>query len=93
MRVGTTRILLRLPNSFSLKDKRRIVKGLITKLRNDFNVSVAEVGATDDERRAELGVAFVSNDGRFNHRVIDRLIGQVERYPGVFLEDHQSEFL
>ncbi|MCD6574314.1 DUF503 domain-containing protein, partial [Candidatus Aerophobetes bacterium] len=44
MVVGTLELQIRLLYSNSLKDKRRIVKSLIARIRNNFNVSIAEVG-------------------------------------------------
>jgi len=93
MRVGVVRIVLRLPQAFSLKDKRRVLKGLIARVKQEFNVSIAEVDQLDNRRLAVLGVAFVSNDGALNQRVIDRLIAFIDRHPEVLVEDHQSEIL
>jgi len=93
MRVATVKIILRLPQVFSLKDKRRVLKGLIARVKREFNVSIAEVAELDSRRSAVLGVAFVSNDGQLSQRVIDRLIALIERHPEVLVEDHQSEIL
>lgn len=63
MRVGWMRADLLIPMAHSLKDKRRPVKSLTERLRNRFNVSVAEVGMHDLHQRAAIGVAFVAVDG------------------------------
>ncbi len=61
----------------SLKDKRRVIKGIKDRLANKFNVSVAEVDALDARQRAVLGIAMVANDRRFVesslHKVVDQL--------------------
>jgi uncharacterized protein YlxP (DUF503 family) len=62
MVVGIGTIVLRVPGSTSLKGKRSVVKGVIRRLQNTFNASVAEVGANDNHQRAEIGLAFVGND-------------------------------
>jgi len=93
MRVGTILIRLYLPQPCSLKEKRAIVKGLIARARREFNVSIAEVGALDDRRRAELGAALVSNDGRLNNRALTKLVELLEREPQVFVEDYRIEIL
>jgi len=51
MIVGTGLITLRLHDCRSLKGKRKVVKSMINRLRNNFNLSVAEVGANDIYQR------------------------------------------
>jgi uncharacterized protein YlxP (DUF503 family) len=48
----------------SLKDKRRVANSLKQKVRNKFNVSIAEVGSEDAMDRLCLAVVSVSNDKR-----------------------------
>ncbi|MGI6162312.1 MAG: DUF503 domain-containing protein [Bacillota bacterium] len=67
MVVGQCLVDIRLFGVGSLKDKRRVIKSLISKLKNKFGVSCAEVGANDTWGRALLGMAFVTN--RENHAV------------------------
>ena len=62
-------VRLDLPGVDSLKEKRRILKSLLTKLRSNFNISIAEVAENDRLRSAVLGVAVVSNDNSFGHQV------------------------
>lgn len=93
MRVAIARMTLRLPQTSSLKDKRRVLKSLIAKVKQEFNVSIAEVDELDNKRMAVLGVAFVSNDGRLNQRVIQHLVSLISHNPQVFVEDCQSEIL
>jgi len=50
-----------LPYSQSLKEKRQIVLGLISRVRKRFNVSIAEVEYQDLWQRASLGFAAVSS--------------------------------
>lgn len=93
MRVGTIKIKLHLPAVTTLKEKRAIIKGLIARVRGEFNVSIAEVGALDDRQRAELGAALVSNDGSLNNRVLAKLVELIEHDPKVLVEDYEIEIL
>jgi hypothetical protein len=93
MRVGIARITLRLAYPYSLKDKRRLLKGLIAQLKRDFNVSVAEVAEQDNRRSAVLGVAVVSNDGGLSQRVLHKLVAHIEKHPDVSVEQVESEVL
>lgn len=74
----TLTIKLQLPGVDSLKEKRRIIKSLVTKLKNNFNISAAEVGDNDIHRQAVLGIALVTNDRRFGDEVISKVINRVE---------------
>lgn len=66
-----------MPENSSLKDKRKILRGLIERLRNRFNVSVSEVGGHDLWQRATLGVACVSGDRKEAERAIDLVLDWV----------------
>ena len=61
MVIGTCRITLRLAENHSLKGKRSVVKPLMERLHNKFNVAVAEVDDNDRWQMATIGVACVSN--------------------------------
>lgn len=64
MVVGMLRIEMHLPEGASLKEKRKVVKSLIGKVRSRFNAAVAEVGSNDKWQLLELGVTTVGNDRR-----------------------------
>ncbi|MGC9194583.1 MAG: DUF503 domain-containing protein [Syntrophobacteraceae bacterium] len=74
MTVGVALVVFRLHEIHSLKDKRRIVKSLVEKSRNRFNVSVAEVGDQDVYERASIGIAAIGNDGRVLNSLLDRIV-------------------
>ena len=93
MRVGIAQITLRLPQTSSLKDKRSLLKSLIAKIKQEFNVSVAEVDELDNKRMAVVGVAFVSNDGRLNQNVIHRIVEHIEHNPEILVQECTSEVI
>ena len=78
MPVGLLTIDLHLPGCRSLKGKRRIVRRVIDRIRNRFNVSVAEVDHQDLWQRTTVAVAVVSNDYKFSDSVLTRVVKQVE---------------
>jgi uncharacterized protein YlxP (DUF503 family) len=84
-------IRLELPGVGSLKDKRRILKPLLARLRSDFNISAAEVGDNDIYRSATIGVAMVSNDSSFGHQVASKIARRIEENPQVVLADYSTE--
>ncbi len=91
MIVGVLRIDLAIYESHSLKDKRRVVRGIKDRLMNRFNVAVAEVDALDSRQRAVLGVAVVTNQTSHAHHCLDTIVDFVRRQPGASLIDYQRE--
>lgn len=87
MFVGSALVELELPAGGSLKDKRRVVKGLTARIRRRFEVACSEVARMDDHRRATLGVALVSNDPGHISAVLSRIESWLARAPdSVLLE-------
>jgi uncharacterized protein YlxP (DUF503 family) len=78
MVIGTGVIRLRIHDCRSLKGKRKIVKSVIQRIRNNFNASVAEVGANDIYQRAEIGIAMVGNDSQVINSKLDKVFNMVE---------------
>ena len=76
MIVGTLLLRLHLPEARSLKDKRQVVSSLMSRLRNRYGVSVAELSDLDVWQSATLGVACVSS----SESVCRRLLGDLERW-------------
>ncbi len=79
MVVGVCTVYLDIPGCHSLKEKRRIVKSLLARLRNDFQVSAAEVDANDQWQHAVIGIAIVSNDSGHAHRLLTKAVRSIER--------------
>ena len=68
--VGVMTLELRIEQAHSLKEKRHVVKGLKERLRNKFNVSVAEIDDMDLHNSAVLAVATVSSSRPFAEKVL-----------------------
>jgi uncharacterized protein YlxP (DUF503 family) len=84
MHVSVCQIELRLPENQSLKGKRQVIKSMITRLQNKFNVSVAEVDNQDLWQLATLGVACVSNHRRHAAEILANVVKFVlQNYPDV----------
>jgi uncharacterized protein len=93
MTIGVLQLELRVGDAMSLKDKRRVVKSLKDRIAHGHNVSIAEVGALDEHRRAILGIAMVSNDMRYVEGALSKLVDFVRAVPSVDLLDYQIELL
>ncbi|HEV8675590.1 MAG TPA: DUF503 domain-containing protein [Methylomirabilota bacterium] len=62
----------------SLKGKRHVLRGMKERVKNRFNVSVAEVDHEDLWQRATLAVACVSNNGRLANEVVSKAVNFIE---------------
>ncbi len=93
MTVGVLQVEIAVPDAMSLKDKRRVVKSLKDRIAHGHNVSIAEVGALDEHRRAILGIAMVSNDKRYVEGGLSKLVDFVKTVPQASLVDYQIELL
>ncbi|HUW69026.1 MAG TPA: DUF503 domain-containing protein [bacterium] len=71
-------IIIEIPESGSLKDKRRIVKSIKDRLRIRFHVSCAETDLQESLRFAQLGAAIVSNSAEFGESVMRKALTVVE---------------
>src|SRR5262245_6833149 len=90
MHVGTLEVRLLLRESRSLKDKRPVMKRIIDRLRNGFNVSVAEVDARDHLKMAVLGVAMVGEEGGPVKGALDQIANILRRHPVAEFVDCQT---
>ncbi|MGA1867789.1 MAG: DUF503 domain-containing protein [bacterium] len=78
MVVGIGKITFRLYECRSLKSKRSIVKPIIARLSNSFNISIAEVGANDVYQKAEIGFALVGNNRTVINSKIDKIFNMAD---------------
>ena len=91
MTVGVLQIELTVIDAMSLKDKRRVVKSLKDRIAHAHNVSIAEVDALDEHRRAVIGMAMVSNDSRYVEGALAKLVDFVRTVPQISLIDFQID--
>jgi uncharacterized protein YlxP (DUF503 family) len=80
MVIGSAIIELDIPASASLKDKRRVMKSVVARLRRDYNVSVAEIDAMDQWQRAVIGIVTVSNDARYAHGLLEKAVANLAEW-------------
>lgn len=90
--VAVCQLALHLPMSHSLKDKRQVVRSLQARLRNTYNVSVAETGPQDSWQLAELLVTYAASDARQAEEVLANVVAFTEEYhlPVELLESQQE---
>jgi uncharacterized protein YlxP (DUF503 family) len=78
MHVGVARVALLLAENSSLKGKRTVVKSVVQRVRNRFNVAIAEVDTQDAWQIATLGIVCVSDDPRHANEMLSKVIDFIE---------------
>jgi len=91
MIVGSLRVRLLVREARSLKDKRQVVQSVKDRLRDRFNVSVAEVEAQDHRQLVVLGLAMVSNEASHVKAAFEQIVAALRVHPVAELLDHEME--
>ncbi|HTY19294.1 MAG TPA: DUF503 domain-containing protein [Myxococcota bacterium] len=78
MIVGAAVVEIHVHGSQSLKQKRGVVRSIAQRVRNRFNVSVAEIGGQDTWQRAVIGMAATGNDRRYVRGLLEKALLFVE---------------
>ena len=92
-RVAVGTVEIHLPDVESLKGKRRVLKGLLQKVRQRFQVSAAEVDHQNSWQRATLAVACVSGNSRHANEVISKVMDFIEDNVEGYVIDVELEIL
>jgi uncharacterized protein YlxP (DUF503 family) len=92
--VGVCTLEVYLPYSHSLKAKRSVLKSMFHRLRQKFNISVAEVDHQDVWQSATIGFALVTNSTRHANQMLNTVIAWLEQnFPDVLITKQEFEFL
>ncbi len=94
MHIGVCRIMLHLPESASLKDKRQVSRSLSARIRNIFNVAVAEVEDHELWQRLTLAVCCVSTDSAHANEMVSKVVEFIEETRrDLELLDYETEII
>ena len=93
MVVGVYTVELFISESQSLKDKRQVLHSLKDRLREKFNLSVAEVDGQDLWQKAVVGMACVANESRYVQQVLEQALNVIKGMPAVEVVRTQLELL
>lgn len=92
MILGLLRLELYLPNANSLKEKRHVVKSIMGKVENKYNVSISEVGNHDLWQRVTIGIAHVSETGEQTRKVLDHIDRFIESLDKAIISEREFYF-
>ena len=81
MLVGTLLVQVYIPGATSLKDKRKVVKSVIHRVQNRFNVSIVELDYANLWQRTTIGVAMAGNDKEYTQRQLQLVLNFLDSEP------------
>ena len=93
MVVGILTMAVLIHESRSLKAKRAVIRKLKDRVKNNFNVSIAEVGELDKWQVAHIGVTAVGNDQPYVNGTMEAVLRFVDRLGIVEIRDHDIELI
>ncbi|KRU25248.1 DUF503 domain-containing protein [Clostridium botulinum] len=93
MIIGTAKIHLYANWVHSLKEKRMIVKSVISKTKNKFNVSIAEVEMQDVHQSIVIGIACVSNSTKQADSIIQNVVNYIEENTEAIVQNIKTEII
>lgn len=92
--IGLCTVEFELPGVSSLKEKRGILKSLLTRLHNQFNVSTAEIDFNDALNASVIAFTTVTNDTRHANSTISTILNWIEaNYPDALIVNQEIEIL
>jgi uncharacterized protein len=92
--IGLCTLDFQLDGVHSLKDKRRIIKSMLTRIRNQFNVSVAEIDYQDVWQSSQIAVVCVSNTSKHVSQTLTAIVHWIEKYyPDAVIVGERHELL
>jgi uncharacterized protein len=93
MAVGLLTLELHLAEAQSLKDKRQVLRGLKDRLRQHFNVAVAELDFEDTWQRSLVGVVTLSNEEQHVEESLQKVLAEADKILGPLLVSHSVDML
>ncbi len=93
MVVGVLRLTLYIPDSHSLKEKRGVVRKIKSRVRNEFNVSIAECAEQDLWQKIVLGICQVSSDHAYIEGTLRAVADFIDRLHIVQMGEEEVEVL
>jgi uncharacterized protein YlxP (DUF503 family) len=93
MYVGVLVIEIMIYTSSSLKEKRLVLKSMKDRLKNKFNVAVAEIGYQDKWQRAQLGIATISNEQSHLERSLQQIFQYLDNWDSYEIISYEFNYV
>jgi len=91
MVLGICRVELYIPSNQSLKEKRQVLNSIKSRIKNRFNVSIAEIDNLETWQRSTIGIAIISNDSKHVNQELSKVINHIEYSGRVSILDYGIE--
>lgn len=91
MIIGACTVDLFIRDALTLKDKRRVIKSLITRLSSKYNVSIAETGSNESIKHSVISFAVVSNTKKHADSILEKILYFIENVPELTITDTEKE--
>jgi len=83
MIVGVAECECMIYDAHSLKDKRAVLQRILTRLKQRFNVSVAEVDYQDTWQRTKIAIAVVTSTRVATERELQNAFKLIDSFPEI----------
>ncbi len=93
MTIGILTVEIFIPDSLSLKDKRRVLKSLKERLKNSFNISIAEIEYHGKWQRAKMAIVNVDAGKRIAESRLGKVLDFIDKFNKVQLLDSKMELI
>jgi uncharacterized protein YlxP (DUF503 family) len=93
MIVGVCRVTLMVGESHSLKEKRMALRRIKDRVRQKFNVAIAEVGDQDAWQSAQIGFAVVTNEKGFAQAMVQKVLAFIEALAVAKVADDEQDYV
>lgn len=93
MIIGICSLKLMIYESYSLKDKRQVLKSIIERIKSRFNVSIAEIDLNDKWQNAVIGFACVTNNTNHANQILSNVIKFIDEDSRVEILEENIEIL
>ena len=90
--IGSCNFDMLLPGCQSLKEKRMVLSSIKQKLKNDFNIAVAELEYNDYWQRSLIGIVTISNSQHNINEIFDKIVSLLESNPAVEVINQERNF-
>ncbi len=91
MTLGLLQLIIRIPGSNSLKEKRRVLHSLRDRLRDKYNISITEIDDQDKWQKAILAIAKVDKERKMLDRSLGNIVDFIRNSNSVEIIDYQIE--
>lgn len=93
MTVGILKIVIFIPESNSLKEKRMVLHSVKARLRNNFNAAVTQIADEDKWQKATLAIVGVEKDRKNMNSMLSGIINFIDELGNINLIDYEMELI